>query len=62
MGLGVRVKGEPPCCRRQVQTAYKCATVLRDTIRPYLLRRMKDDVRSHLRLPHKNEQVGLLAF
>ncbi|XP_077553799.1 DNA excision repair protein ERCC-6-like isoform X2 [Haemaphysalis longicornis] len=41
----------------QVQTAYKCATVLRDTIKPYLLRRMKDDVRSHLRLPSKNEQV-----
>ncbi|KAH9372161.1 hypothetical protein HPB48_009706 [Haemaphysalis longicornis] len=40
-----------------VQTAYKCATVLRDTIKPYLLRRMKDDVRSHLRLPSKNEQV-----
>ena len=25
----------------QVATAYKCATVLRDTINPYLLRRMK---------------------
>lgn len=41
----------------QVQTAYKCASVLRDTIKPYLLRRMKDDVRSHLQLPSKNEQV-----
>lgn len=38
-------------------TAYKCATVLRDTISPYLLRRMKSDVQSHINLPEKNEQV-----
>ncbi|XP_042905022.1 DNA excision repair protein ERCC-6 isoform X2 [Parasteatoda tepidariorum] len=41
----------------QVQTAYKCATVLRDTIRPYLLRRMKSDVKMAINLPNKNEQV-----
>lgn len=41
----------------QVQTAYKCACVLRDTINPYLLRRMKADVK--IDLPSKNEQVGL---
>ncbi len=41
----------------QVQTAYKCACVLRDTINPYLLRRMKSDVKSTLQLPQKNEQV-----
>lgn len=41
----------------QVQTAFKCASMLRDTINPYLLRRMKCDVRSHLKLPDKNEQV-----
>lgn len=41
----------------QVATAFKCATILRDTIAPYLLRRMKADVRDHLRLPDKNEQV-----
>jgi SNF2 family DNA or RNA helicase len=41
----------------QVATAYRCATVLRDTIAPYLLRRMKADVRSHIHLPPKNEQV-----
>ena len=43
----------------QVQTAYKCACVLRDTINPYLLRRMKADVNSCLQLPSKNEQVRL---
>ena len=41
----------------QVATAYKCATVLRDTISPYLLRRMKEDVKKHINLPEKNEQV-----
>ncbi|KAJ7324478.1 hypothetical protein JRQ81_017498 [Phrynocephalus forsythii] len=41
----------------QVQTAYKCACILRDTINPYLLRRMKADVKMSLSLPGKNEQV-----
>nr|XP_018903096.1 PREDICTED: DNA excision repair protein ERCC-6-like [Bemisia tabaci] len=41
----------------QVQTAFKCATVLKDTITPFLLRRMKCDVQSHIELPEKNEQV-----
>lgn len=41
----------------QVQTAFKCACVLRDTINPYLLRRMKEDVKANLALPDKNEQV-----
>ncbi|XP_061490737.1 DNA excision repair protein ERCC-6 isoform X2 [Rhineura floridana] len=41
----------------QVKTAYKCACVLRDTINPYLLRRIKADVKMSLSLPDKNEQV-----
>ncbi|XP_043228356.1 DNA excision repair protein ERCC-6-like isoform X1 [Amphibalanus amphitrite] len=41
----------------QVVTAYRCAKVLRDTIAPYLLRRMKADVQQTLQLPTKNEQV-----
>ncbi|XP_037288294.1 DNA excision repair protein ERCC-6 isoform X2 [Rhipicephalus microplus] len=41
----------------QVRTAYRCATALRDSIKPYLLRRMKEDVRTNLQLPNKNEQV-----
>ena len=43
--------------RSQVATGHKCATVLRDTINPYLLRRLKSDVKSHINLPAKNEQV-----
>ncbi|XP_071467380.1 DNA excision repair protein ERCC-6 isoform X2 [Marmota flaviventris] len=42
---------------KKVKTAYKCACVLRDTINPYLLRRMKSDVKMSLSLPDKNEQV-----
>ncbi|KAJ7362006.1 DNA excision repair protein ERCC-6 [Desmophyllum pertusum] len=41
----------------QVETAYRCASVLRDTINPYLLRRLKKDVNMSLDLPTKNEQV-----
>ena len=41
----------------QVETAYQCACVLRDSISPYLLRRLKSDVKIHL--PDKNEQVGI---
>lgn len=43
----------------QVETAYKCACILRDTINPYLLRRLKKDVKMSLDLPTKNEQVWL---
>lgn len=42
----------------QVASAFKCATILRDTINPYLLRRMKEDVKQHINLPEKNEQVN----
>ena len=41
----------------QVQTAYKCACILRSTIAPYLLRRLKSDVKLSLQLPDKNEQI-----
>ena len=38
-----------------METAYRCACVLRNSIAPYLLRRLKADVK--LQLPKKNEQV-----
>lgn len=41
----------------QVQIAYKCACVLRDTIKPYLLRRTKAEVNNRLKLPERSEQV-----
>lgn len=39
----------------QVQSAYRCASVLRELINPYVLRRNKADVAQHL--PAKTEQV-----
>lgn len=44
----------------QVQTAYKCAVLLRDLIKPYLLRRMKADVNAAL--PNKTEQVRAISL
>jgi len=41
----------------QVQLAYRCALTLRDIISPYLLRRLKKDVREVSRMPGKTEQV-----
>lgn len=44
----------------QEATALQVATMLKDTITPYMLRRTKNDVKHHLTLPEKNEQVVLL--
>ncbi|GMT23998.1 hypothetical protein PFISCL1PPCAC_15295, partial [Pristionchus fissidentatus] len=41
----------------QSETAYKCALVLRDAINPFILRRMKKDVKMSIELPNKSEQV-----
>lgn len=41
----------------QVQIAYKCSCILRDTIKPFLLRRTKAEVNSRLKLPERSEQV-----
>ncbi|XP_076232564.1 uncharacterized protein LOC143178035 [Calliopsis andreniformis] len=41
----------------QEATALHVATMLRDAITPYMLRRTKNDVQHHVSLPEKNEQV-----
>lgn len=41
----------------QEATALQVATMLKDAITPYMLRRTKNDVKHHLSLPEKNEQV-----
>ncbi|VDM62857.1 unnamed protein product [Angiostrongylus costaricensis] len=43
--------------KQQLLTAYKCATVLRDAISPFILRRVKKSVQKSLNLPEKNEKV-----
>lgn len=41
----------------QKTTALHVAIMLKDTITPYMLRRTKANVKHHLTLPEKNEQV-----
>ncbi|KAI8824146.1 DNA dependent ATPase [Fimicolochytrium jonesii] len=53
--IPVQLGGYSNATNIQVQTAYKCACVLRDLISPYMLRRTKADVASDL--PKKTEQV-----
>ncbi|TPX58429.1 hypothetical protein PhCBS80983_g03115 [Powellomyces hirtus] len=53
--IPIQLGGYANASNVQVQTAYKCACVLRDLISPYLLRRMKADVATDL--PKKSEQV-----
>ncbi|KAA8909107.1 hypothetical protein FN846DRAFT_905856 [Sphaerosporella brunnea] len=51
----IRLGGYKNAMNVQVQTATSCATVLRDLIGPYLLRRMKADIAKDL--PKKEEKV-----
>ncbi|ANB12861.1 DNA-dependent ATPase RAD26 [Sugiyamaella lignohabitans] len=53
--IPINVGGYANATNVQVQTAYKCAVVLRDIISPYMLRRMKVDVAADL--PKKSEKV-----
>ncbi|KAF9916507.1 hypothetical protein BX616_003581 [Lobosporangium transversale] len=53
--IPINLGGYANASNLQVQTAYKCACVLRNLINPYLLRRMKADVASDM--PKKSEQV-----
>ena len=41
----------------QVQLAYRCAVMLKSLIAPYLLRRLKKDIKEVNRMPGKKEQV-----
>lgn len=51
----ITMGGYATASRAQVHTAYKCALVLKDLVSPYLLRRLKKDVK--LDLPAKREQI-----
>lgn len=53
--IPINMGGYANATNLQVQTSYKCATVLRDLISPYLLRRLKHDVARDL--PKKLEMV-----
>jgi DNA excision repair protein ERCC-6 len=43
----------------QVEAAFRCACVLRDTIQPNMLRRAKSDVQAQIQLPERDEQVWM---
>ena len=51
----IQVGGYSNASQQQVTTAYRCASMLKELISPYLLRRMKADV--DIQLPTKTEQV-----
>ncbi|GAB0495304.1 hypothetical protein MMPV_006603 [Pyropia vietnamensis] len=51
----IAIGGYASASRSQIHTAYRCASVLRDLLSPYLLRRLKRDVA--LQLPSKAEHV-----
>eukprot|EP00878_Enallax_costatus_P006983 GHUV01007317.1.p1 GENE.GHUV01007317.1~~GHUV01007317.1.p1 ORF type:complete len:897 (+),score=297.88 GHUV01007317.1:405-2693(+) len=53
--IPITIGGYTNASKLQVQTAYRCAVVLRDLINPYLLRRRKADVAAQL--PKKTETV-----
>ena len=45
----------------EVQTAYKCACILRDTIKKYLIRRIKAEQNVVLKLPTKKLRINNIA-
>ncbi|XXH04832.1 hypothetical protein Hte_011254 [Hypoxylon texense] len=53
--IPIRLGGYANASNLQIMTAQKCAEVLKDTISPYLLQRLKVDVAADL--PKKTEQV-----
>eukprot|EP01083_Nonionella_stella_P125107 378268_1 len=53
----LRLGGYVGASVQQVQMAHKCATVLRDIIGPYILRRMKKDVKGQFKTTKKTEHV-----
>ena len=53
----IRKGGYSNASPMQAQLAYRCALVLKDLIEPYLLRRLKKDVKEVSRMPSKTEHV-----
>jgi len=53
--IPIKMGGYANASNQEIKTSIKCATALRDSINPYLLRRLKVDVASDL--PKKSEHV-----
>ena len=56
-GIPIKRGGYSNASPMQVQLAYRCALLLKDLINPYLLRRLKKDIKEVQRMPGKKEQV-----
>eukprot|EP00536_Pseudo-nitzschia_multiseries_P012048 jgi/Psemu1/298000/fgenesh1_pm.440_\ len=56
-GTPIKRGGYSNASPMQVQLAYRCALILKDLINPYLLRRLKKDIKEVQRMPGKKEQV-----
>ena len=56
-GVPIKRGGYSNASPMQVQLAYRCALLLKDLINPYLLRRLKKDIKEVQRMPGKKEQV-----
>ena len=56
-GVPIKRGGYSNASPLQVQLAYRCALLLKDLINPYLLRRLKKDIKEVQRMPGKKEQV-----
>jgi len=58
--LPIKMGGYANASNQEIKASIKCATALRDTINPYLLRRLKVDVASDL--PKKSEHVLIILY
>lgn len=57
LGMAIKKGGYSHATEQEIQDSFNCSVVLRDLIKPYLLRRTKDEIKNNLSLPPKNEQV-----
>jgi DNA excision repair protein ERCC-6 len=60
--IPIRIGGFLNATRLQIEVAVRCASSLQKIIRPYLLRRKKDDLILITKLPAKTEQVKKYKF
>jgi len=55
--IPIRIGGYSNVSKIQAEIAIRCAATLQKIVRPYLLRRKKDDLTTVTNLPAKTEQV-----
>jgi DNA excision repair protein ERCC-6 len=53
----IRIGGYSSATRLEAEVAVRCSATLQRIVRPYLLRRKKDDLKDITKLPPKTEQI-----